>query len=95
MTSVPVTATASGRHASADVDREPTDLLSPHFDLAGMHVNPDREPDTTQGLMQSAGAADRTTGPVEGGEEAVAGRVDLASAKPRELPPHDGVVLIQ
>ena len=37
--------------------------------------------------------ADRTGGPVEGGEEAVAGRVDLAAAEAVELAPHERVVL--
>jgi hypothetical protein len=77
------------------VDGEPTDPLSPHLHLARMHAGPDRQPGTRQGIADRAGAADGTTWPVEGGQEPVAGGVDLVSTEPCQLVAHDGVVLIK
>ena len=50
-------------------------------------------PRSRHGLHDRAGAADRAGRAVEGGEEAVAGGVDLAAAEAGELRAHAGVVL--
>jgi hypothetical protein len=98
MTVVPRVNSRPRRGASfpgAGVHGEPADLLSPHFHFAGVHANPGREPDTSQVVTESAGAADRATRPVEGGQEAIAGGVDLASTEPCQVPAHDRVVLVE
>ena len=79
----------------ADVHREPADPLAPHLHLTGVHAGADRDPDARERVTDRAGAADRATGSVEGGEEPVAGGVDLAPAEPGQLLAHDRVVLVE
>jgi hemerythrin-like domain-containing protein len=90
-----VAAVAGGRHPGADVHGEPSDPLASHLHLPGVHADPDRDPDPVQSVMESAGAVDGAARPVEGGEESVAGVVDLVSTEPCQLLAHDGVVLVE
>ena len=85
---------AGERHeARSHVNRDPTRLVAAlALHLACVDARPDRELERAQLLADCERAADRLPGPVEEGEEAVAGRVDLLAREPRELSA-DGVVV--
>src|SRR5262245_46949124 len=53
-----VAAAADGHHSGADVHGEPTDLLSSHLHLSGMYADADREPNSSQSIVERASAAD-------------------------------------
>src|SRR6185369_17864424 len=62
------------------------------LDFAGVHAAPDLQPKRTDRLGDRAGAADGPCRPVEGGEEAVSGRVDLLAAVATQERTYYGVV---
>ena len=81
-----------GRNAGSDVDRDPGDLLADDLALAGVQAGADLEPELAYGGSDRLRAADCSDRPVEGGEEPVAGRVDLATAEAAELLADERVV---
>jgi hypothetical protein len=60
--------------------RDAADLAINRLDLARMHARTDLDPERLYGLNDRLRASDRPSGPVEGREEAVPGRVDLLAA---------------
>ena len=68
------------RHAGADVHGDPADLAAHLLALTGVEARPDLEPERANRVDDRRGAADGARGPVEGGEETVAGRLDLRAA---------------
>ena len=70
----------------ARVDGDPADVAGRELlDLAGVDAGPDLEPDAPTASTIALARADRPRRSVEHGEEAVAGRVDLAAAEARQL----------
>src|SRR5919109_3162238 len=61
----------------------------------GMQASANLEADIPYGVPHGAGAPDGPGRPVEGGEEAVAGCVDLGAAEPVQQPADPGVMLVQ
>jgi hypothetical protein len=81
--------------ACADVDRHPADVVAEQLDLAGVDPDPDLDPDRRQLLADGSRTADRPRRAVEGGQEAVAHRLDLAAAVELELAADDRVVALE
>jgi hypothetical protein len=71
--------------ALGDVDGDAGDVGSVVFDLAGVEADADVETKGPQLIADRDAAADAATGSVEGCEEPVAGRFDLAAAESREF----------
>src|SRR4029077_9918809 len=90
-----LTGARRGRDTGADHDREARDLALVHLALTGMHARPDLEAKPTDLVDDRARAADGPSGPVEGREEPVAGRVLLLAAIARELAPHERVMAFE
>ena len=68
----------------------PADLVAADLDLARVHAGPDRRRRSPRASSPIAWAQRiARAGPVEGREEPVAGRVDLAAAEAGELAPDD------
>src|SRR5262249_26067496 len=74
---------------------QPADLLADDLALARVKPAAHLEIERPHFVPYPARAADRARGSVEGGKEAVAGRVDLASAESRQLASRRRVVLAQ
>src|SRR5829696_1979284 len=62
--------------AGGDVDGDPADVVAADFDLAGVQAGADLEVDVAELLAEADRAGDGPPGAVEGGQEAVAGRLD-------------------
>src|SRR5512132_1737407 len=65
-----------GHHPSRDVDGDPTDAVAAQLDLAGVQARPELQADAGQLVPEGDRTADRAAGPVEGGQDAVAGGLD-------------------
>ena len=81
--------------AGADVNREAAQLGAHHFALAGVEPRAHVQAEGRDGVADRAGAAHRARRAIEGGEEAVAGGVDLATAVTFELAADHAVVRLQ
>jgi hypothetical protein len=81
--------------ARSDVHRDASYLALAQLALAGVQAGADGHPHIGQRFADGARAADRVRGAVEGREETVARRVDLAAAEADEMPAHDRVVLAE
>src|SRR5918912_4581027 len=73
------------RDARPRVDGDPAHLPVRELALAGVQAGAQLDAEPPHRLLDRVGGADRPRRPVEGGEEAVAGRVDLAPAVAGEL----------
>ena len=87
--------TGERRDARADVNGNPTDIVVDHFAFAGMEPSTDFDPKRPDLLGNGAGAADAARRSVEGGKNAVAGRLDLMAAKACEIAPDRGVMTVE
>ena len=67
--------------ACADVHRDAAQVLAPLLAFAGVHPGADLEPERADGVDRGQRALRRPCRPVEGGEEAVAGRLHLSPAE--------------
>src|SRR5262245_16455005 len=74
------------------MNRDSRDFITEQFALAGVDSDPKLEPEGVHGVTDGDGAADRARRSIEGGKEAVAGRVDLVPAESLELTSHDRAV---
>jgi hypothetical protein len=70
----------------------PTHAIPHHLDLTGVHAGPDLEADGRHGPTDRDGAAYGACRPVEGGEEPIAGGIDLAAPETSQLFANDGVM---
>ena len=77
-----------------DRDREPGDVVASEFDLAGMKPGPDVQSQRFGSDDDLRRAANGVRATVEGGEEPVAHRLDLATAVALEGGPDEGVVVV-
>jgi hypothetical protein len=84
--------TRSRGYARRDRDRDPCYLAPLELRLAEVKSGADLEAELANGLDGRCGAAHGGTRRVEGDEEAVAGRVDLAAVEPLDLPADRRVV---
>ena len=73
----------------------PRDLVAAELALAGVQARAHVEAERATHVRDRPRAADRARRPVEGGEEPVAGRVDLAPAEALELATHERVVALE
>ena len=62
------------------------------LNLARVEPCADLDTEPLYGVTDRRCAADRSGGPVEGGEEPVAGGIDLLTAEAGQLVPHDSVM---
>jgi len=65
-----------GRHASGDVDGDPSHVGSDELDLTRVASGPDRETEITHGAADRTSAPDSAGGSIERRQEPVTGRVD-------------------
>src|SRR6266566_8903100 len=79
----------------ADVDRDPADLGVHALALAGVQPGPHLDAEIADALGDRTRAADPAGGPVERGEEAVAGGVELRAAVAPQHPAHRRVVILE
>src|SRR6266508_1166828 len=77
--------TGKARDPRSDVHCDPGEVVATQLALAGVDAGADFQADVAGILGDGAGAFDGPSGPVEGGEEAVAGGVHLLAAKASEL----------
>src|SRR5439155_15678119 len=77
------------------VDRQAGDLPAPALHLARVQAGPDLDAEAGYGIADGTCATDGPRRAVEGGEEAVSGRVDLHAAEPLEEPPDVRVMVLQ
>ncbi len=77
---------AGRRHSSADADGDPADVVPAQLDLAGVKPDPDVDAHGSEAFSDGDRAADGAGGGVEEREEAVSGRLDLASSVVSDLP---------
>ena len=75
--------------------RDPTHVIAHDLALASVEASADFKSQRTHPLRHRARAADGPRRTVEGGEKAVAGRVDLTSTKSSEFAANHGVVTIE
>src|SRR5215204_4266046 len=76
-------------HPGGYVHGEAAQVVAHHLELARVEARAQLEPQLPHGLRDRCRAADRPGGAVEGGEEAVAGALDLAAAVELERPPEE------
>ena len=81
--------------AGTEMDCDSADVLAAQFDLSGVNPGADFDPEGSDSVPDCAGAIDRAGGPVEGGQRAVAGCLDLDAAKTAQLRAYDSVVAVE
>ena len=81
--------------AGCDVNGQSTEVISSHFALSGMKPGPDLDPKRFDSSDNGASAPYCAGGPVERGEKAVPGRLDLAAAEVSQLLPHQTIVAVK
>jgi hypothetical protein len=84
-----------GGDARADVYSHPGDIVTAHFDLAGVNTHPNLDAEHPGCVDKGVGARDRGAGAGEGRDESVTGGVHFEAAEPFEFVTHDGVVVVQ
>jgi hypothetical protein len=77
------------------VHRDPADFAVDNLALAGVKAGADVEPELVEGGSDRTGTADSPRRPVERGEEAVAGGVELRAPEAGELSANSRVVALQ
>src|SRR6266508_155260 len=88
-----LTGSSLGGHACPDVNRDPTHLAIELLALARVQTSANLEAKVAHRVDDRVSAADRSCWTIEGGEEPVAGGVELTAAEAGELPTHTRVVL--
>ena len=83
------------RDSRADVDGDSAHLAFDHLALTGVQAGTDLQTQLLHRLGDRAGAADRSSRPVEAGEETVTGRIELRSVIADELSTDDRVVPLE
>jgi hypothetical protein len=83
------------RDSRADVDGDSAHLAFDHLALTGVQAGTDLQTQLFHRLGDRAGAADRSSRPVEAGEEPVTGRIELPSVIADELSTDDRVVPLE
>src|SRR6266542_532231 len=83
------------RDTCPDVDRDAARLAAGHLALARVDAGADLETERAHGVDDGTRAADRPRRPVEHGQYAVPGRVDLATATAPEFAPNEREVPLE
>ena len=86
---------SEGGDSGTHMDRQAGDRPALPFHLTGVQAGPDLDAEAGYRIADGACATDGPGRPVEGGEEAVAGGVDLHAAEPLKEPPHLRVMILQ
>src|SRR5262249_9579579 len=89
------TRTRGCHHTRRDVDSDARDVVAAEPDLSSVQTQTDLQAELAYRITERAGAPDRASGTVEGGEGAVAGEFHVSPPKPLELSDHGGVVLVE
>src|SRR5215218_3613679 len=84
-----------GHDAGPDVDGDAADVVAAQVELADVDPGPDVQPDLAQLPAEGQGAADGPAGPVEDGQDAVAGALDQPPPLLGDQPPGQLVVDVQ
>ena len=71
------------------------DVVAAHFDLAGMEARSNLDPQTTSARTDRLRAAHPAGRPVEGGQDAISGRLHLAASEPAQLLSDHVVVTVE
>ncbi len=86
---------ARAEHARADVHGDAREVVTAPLALTGVKARADAKTEIGDAGDDRLRAPDRTDGPVERGEEAVAGVGHLAATEPSQLTPDEGVVRVE
>src|SRR4029079_5534066 len=87
--------TRGGPDAGADVHGHAGHVVTADLALSGVQSRADLEAQSTHRIGDVGRAADAAGRPVERGQEAVAGRLDLAALVAAEVAPHEVVVQLE
>src|SRR4029453_15049265 len=82
-------------HPGGDVHGDPADVLAEQLDLARVQPHPDLQAQVAQAGADGGAGPDGPGRPVEGGQEPVAGGLDLAAAEAGQLLAHRLLVVDQ
>ena len=82
-------------HSGPDMYGDPAYVFAKEFAFAGVQAGPDLQPKLPNGFSSPNGASNRPGRAVEGGQEAVAGRGDLATPIACQLVPHHRPMAVQ
>ena len=88
-------ASASACTRAGRVNRDAADVRVAQLDLTGVQPDPDLDPEAPRAIAYRTRAADGAGGAVEGCDEAVTCRLDLATTESLQLGSHHGVVVIE
>src|SRR5512132_1769271 len=80
---------------SRDVHADPSDVVVTELDLTGVDRRTDHQPDVAQASSEAEGTSKRPRGRVEGGQDAVPGRLHQAAAEAFDLRACYSVMSIQ
>src|SRR2546423_484745 len=90
-----LTGAGQSSNARADVHGKAADVVAHPLALTGVDAGSDVEVGLEEPIADGDGAADSARGPIEGGQEPIAGGADLLSAKSRELATYQRVMLLE
>ena len=79
----------------ADVDRNATDILAHHLAFAGVETGTNFNSKLTDFVADGASTTDAACRAVEGGQNTVAGALDLMTTEPRKVTLDYGVVIVE
>jgi hypothetical protein len=82
----------SSHHTGGDVDGDTPDAPIQHLDLTCVEASSDLDPERPDGIGKLLGTPHGPCGAVEGGQEAITGRLDLSSAEAVEVCTYQPVV---
>jgi hypothetical protein len=84
-----------GSDSRADVDGQPARLSADQLDFANVDASTDLDPDVRRLRGEGQCEIDRRSGRLEGGEEPIAGSVDLAASESAQIRADEGVVALE
>src|SRR6266545_351682 len=80
---------------SRDVNADPSDVVVAELDLTGVDRRTDRKPEVAEASIEAEGTSKSPRGRVEGGEDAVPGRLHEAAAEAFDLRARQSVMSIE
>jgi hypothetical protein len=82
-------------HASGNVNGNPADIAIAQLDFSRVHACANLNPQFRNAITNTARASNRTSRPVECGDECVTNGLNLAAAKPSQLFTHQSMMRIE
>jgi hypothetical protein len=84
-----------GCDTGRDVNRDPSDVVSPDLDLTGVESDPNLYTERIENRPQATATADTPARSVKSGEHAITCGLDVSATKSLYLPSQQGVVLVE